>query len=119
MSSIFKSVRVAHTRIQAVKRTSTASQPISASINSYRCFSASAICKQLPLAIQTSTVPIKGTDPLRSYGGLGSAKRLPEFSLQNKVVLISGGVGGVGLHQSEALMEAGATGRSQTIYPLE
>ena len=111
MSSVFKSaLRVAHTRSQAAAggRTSRARKLTPAS-TIIRCFSASstpAICQSI------TTLPIRGTDPLRGYVGVGSAKRLPEFSLQNKVVVISGGVGGVGLHQSEALMEAGATGRS-------
>jgi hypothetical protein len=36
---------------------------------------------------------------------------LPEFSLENKVVVISGGARGLGLVQAEALLEAGATGK--------
>lgn len=35
---------------------------------------------------------------------------LPEFSLANKVVLVSGGARGLGLTQAEALLEAGAKG---------
>jgi NAD(P)-dependent dehydrogenase (short-subunit alcohol dehydrogenase family) len=34
---------------------------------------------------------------------------LPEFSLKNKVIVVSGGGRGLGLVQSEALLEAGAT----------
>lgn len=41
---------------------------------------------------------------------LGTKKRLPEFSLKDKVVLVSGGARGLGLTQAEALLEAGATG---------
>lgn len=119
MSSVSKSVlRIAHTRCQAVRRTSRATQPISASIKCFSTSSTPAICQQLPLGTQPPTVPIMGMGPLRSNVGFGSAKRLPEFSLQNKVVLISGGVGGVGLHQSEALMEAGATGRCKIDLPI-
>ncbi|RPA97216.1 NAD(P)-binding protein [Choiromyces venosus 120613-1] len=40
-------------------------------------------------------------------GFLGS-KRLPEFNLVDRVVLISGGARGLGLTQAEALLEAGA-----------
>lgn len=41
---------------------------------------------------------------------LGTKKRLPEFSLRDKVILVSGGARGLGLTQAEALLEAGATG---------
>lgn len=45
---------------------------------------------------------------------LGTAKRLPEFDLTGKVVLISGAARGLGLTQAEALLEAGAT-----VYALD
>ena len=119
MSPVIKSVlRLAHTRSQIVRRTPRA---IRLTPTSIRCLSASGtpgICQKPPLEMQAAALSMRGTDPLRSHVGFGSAKRLPEFGLQNKVVLISGGVGGVGLHQSEALMEAGATGRSKSIYLL-
>ncbi|KAI5781535.1 hypothetical protein EDC01DRAFT_789714 [Geopyxis carbonaria] len=40
---------------------------------------------------------------------LGTRKRLPEFNLVDRVVLVSGGARGLGLIQAEALLEAGAT----------
>ena len=39
---------------------------------------------------------------------------LPEFSLANKVILVSGGARGLGLTQAEGLLEAGAT-----VYALD
>ncbi|MCJ1367312.1 hypothetical protein MMC16_006444 [Acarospora aff. strigata] len=52
-----------------------------------------------------------GTSPAPS---LGTAKRLPEFSLADKVILVSGAARGLGLTQAEALLEAGAT-----VYALD
>jgi NAD(P)-dependent dehydrogenase (short-subunit alcohol dehydrogenase family) len=39
---------------------------------------------------------------------VGTPKRLPEFSLADKVVLVSGAARGLGLVQAEALLEVGA-----------
>lgn len=41
---------------------------------------------------------------------MSSSHGLPEFSLANKVVLVSGAARGLGLTQAEALLEAGAKG---------
>ena len=45
---------------------------------------------------------------------LGTTKRLPEFNLTDKVILVSGAARGLGLTQTEALLEAGAT-----VYALD
>lgn len=44
-----------------------------------------------------------GTSPTLTRG-------LPEFSLKDKVIVVSGGARGLGLTQAEALLEAGAIG---------
>ena len=53
-------------------------------------------------------------DNTASASFLGTTKRLPEFNLTDKVVLVSGAARGLGLTQAEALLEAGAT-----VYALD
>lgn len=45
---------------------------------------------------------------------LGTTKRLPEFALNDKVILVTGAARGLGLTQAEGLLEAGAT-----VYALD
>ena len=45
---------------------------------------------------------------------LGTTKRLPEFNLVDRVILVSGAARGLGLTQAEGLLEAGAT-----VYALD
>lgn len=55
---------------------------------------------------------LKTNNAAGSY--LGTTKRLLEFNLNDKVVLVTGGARGLGLVQAEALLEAGAT-----VYALD
>ncbi|KAL2684910.1 hypothetical protein Neosp_006003 [[Neocosmospora] mangrovei] len=57
-----------------------------------------------PVAVRT----FHNTTPQRN-AALGQAHLLPEFSLRDKVIVVSGGARGLGLVQTEALLEAGAT----------
>ncbi|TKA57584.1 hypothetical protein B0A49_10725 [Cryomyces minteri] len=50
---------------------------------------------------------------------LGTQKRLREYNLTDKVVLVSGAARGLGLTQAEALLEVGATGAIEIVYALD
>lgn len=65
-----------------------------------------------PTPPQEEASVLKDNSAPSSY--LGTTKRLPEFNLNDKVVLVTGGARGLGLVQAEALLEAGAT-----VYALD
>ena len=65
-----------------------------------------------PEAPPQETQNLRSNNAPSSY--LGTAKRLPEFNLTDRVVLVSGAARGLGLTQAEALLEAGAT-----VYALD
>ncbi|PGH31793.1 hypothetical protein GX50_05397 [[Emmonsia] crescens] len=70
-----------------------------------------------PLARGPSSPPKEETNPMddaKPKVYLGTKRRLPEFILTDKVVLVSGAARGLGLTQAEALLEAGAT-----VYALD
>ncbi|KAH6663270.1 short-chain dehydrogenase [Plectosphaerella plurivora] len=72
----------------------------------------SPILKTLPLVtpshlFHTTPTPHK-SDTMGSVGTAAPVRGLPEFSLQGKVIVVSGGGRGLGLTQAEGLLEAGA-----------
>ena len=62
--------------------------------------------REPPGAPEAETEHLK-TDKSSTF--LGTTKRLPEFNLLDRVILVSGGARGLGLTQAEGLLEAGAT----------
>lgn len=62
----------------------------------------------IPKAPKEETEALSSSRPSPTF--LGTSKRLPEFNLGGKVVLVTGAGRGLGFVQAEALLEAGAIG---------
>ncbi|KAK4243015.1 hypothetical protein C7999DRAFT_18561 [Corynascus novoguineensis] len=61
--------------------------------------------RSLPIALTRS---FQQTQARQNHSSSASPHLLPEFSLKDRVIVVSGGARGVGLTQAEALLEAGA-----------
>lgn len=66
------------------------------------------------IEIKAPNAPAEERESNNSSKFLGTAKRLKEFNLSDRIVLVSGAARGLGLCVSEALLEAGAT-----VYALD
>lgn len=84
-----------------------------------RLFGSAPMLVAAPAAGRLNMAPRPGCRPLHTTllrGNLAPIARphlLPEFSLKDKVIVVSGGARGLGLVQAEALLEAGATGTTE------
>lgn len=82
---------------------------------------ASALETMVPQAISTTIIGESAPDNTiktatgRSNINQARSNLLPEFSLKDKVIVVSGGARGLGLVQIEACLEAGATGKSSLL----
>ncbi|GIZ40070.1 hypothetical protein CKM354_000342400 [Cercospora kikuchii] len=95
-----------------VARTSPVGRIISRPVVSVQCRAKHAVHSPVIADSPVKAAASNGQD--NSAPLLGTTKRLPEFSLAEKVVLVTGAARGLGLVQAEALLEAGAT-----VYALD
>ena len=99
--------------------------PVSTSDRSASAYSAVSVPGHRPLHTSAATAAFATSKPRDGRRSLHATARnltvdpvahgpkglLPEFSLKDKVIVVSGGAQGLGLVQTEALLKAGATGR--------
>lgn len=69
-----------------------------------------AVARQ-PIALPTAARAFSTTVARSNVSPHDRSTLLPEFSLKDKVIVVSGGARGLGLVQAEAFLEAGATGK--------
>lgn len=66
------------------------------------------IAKSITMSVAIETTEVPTAPNTAQPVTMGQKSRMPEFSLAGKVVCVSGAGRGLGLTQSEALLEAGA-----------
>ncbi len=107
-----KGIRIAtRTRVLGVLSSRT---PLQASHHRSRPRGASSALRVFAATYSQPTLIPSQKRAVSTASASATSSRLPEFSLANKVVLVSGAARGLGLVQAEALLEAGAV-----VYALD